>query len=153
MQIAYGRPYPVPAAICIFHAFRYLSEPMYHIWRFEVSITLSQRRNVTNLAVPFPTDICPLRLELSRYRVQRRFSGKRMRQRRSVFLSLFYFLFLFFYMRGSRRRIISRPKFTALMMNFHARFPARRDRINDDCEIFYVPMIIFYTGFFRTAII
>lgn len=39
------------------------------------------------------------------------------------------------------------------MINFHARFPARR--INDDFarEIFYAPMTIFYAGFFRTAIV
>lgn len=88
---------PVPAAICIFHAFRYLSEPVYHIWRFEVSITLSWR-NVTSPAVPFPTDICPSRLGLSRCHVQR-FSGER------IFPSLFFF---FCTLGLSRRQVISK---------------------------------------------
>lgn len=74
-------------------------------------------------------------------RVARRFSGE-------CAAAPFFSRKFFFYTQRSRRRIISCPKFIALTMNFHARFPAQRAPANDDLarEIFFA--MIFYASSF-----
>lgn len=126
IQIVHDQPSrSVPAAICIFCAFRYLSKRVPHLAFRGQYYTLHEHNRSSSAISHWFVHIATRNPGNSAY------STAIFRQTRSCD-AVFSRQFLFLYTQRSRQWIISRPKFIALTMNFHVRFSAQRAPANDD---------------------
>lgn len=142
IQIAHDQPScSVPAAICIFCAFRYLSKRVPHL-AFRGQYYTLREHNRTGSAISHRSVHIATRdpgnsaCSTTIFR-QTRLCG--------VFPSPISFSLR---TKVTRHTIISRPKFIALTMNFHVRFSAQRVPTNDDLARKIFLAMIFHVSSF-----